>query len=162
MSPKIREALTPSTNTKDGERSNEGGQLMVMIIGYVLLSLLLATVVMAISNVYIEHKKLLSVADSAAVAAADSYSLGQNQGGSSPVAELNSQRVYNSAQDFLVKDNATVRFNALALDPRTGSTDGRTANVVLTAVVHPPVVNFLIPDGIRIEASSTARSRLVR
>ena len=36
------------------------------------------------------------------------------------------------------------------------------AVVVLTAAVHPPVVNFLVPDGIRIEARSTARSRLTR
>jgi hypothetical protein len=34
--------------------------------------------------------------------------------------------------------------------------------VVLTAAVHPPVVNFLVPDGILIEATSTARSRLLR
>ena len=44
----------------------------------------------------------------------------------------------------------------------TGSPDGSTAVVVLTAAVHPPVVNFLVPDGIRIEASSTARARLTR
>ena len=39
---------------------------------------------------------------------------------------------------------------------------GSTAVVVLSAEVHPPIVNFLIPDGIRIEAKSTARSRLTR
>ena len=38
--------------------------------------------------------------------------------------------------------------------PATGSPDGATAVVVLSAAVHPPVVNFLVPDGIRIEATS--------
>lgn len=34
--------------------------------------------------------------------------------------------------------------------------------MTLSVAVHPPVVNFLVPDGIRVEASSTARSRLSR
>jgi hypothetical protein len=50
----------------------------------------------------------------------------------------------------------------LAVAGATGTPDGSTAVVVLTAEVHPPVVNFLVPGGIAIEATSTARSRLTR
>ncbi|MGP4031305.1 pilus assembly protein TadG-related protein [Pseudarthrobacter sp. 1C304] len=153
-------AIRRPTATDDGR---DDGQLMVMIIGFVLLALLLATVVTAASSVYIEHKKLLSLADGASVAAADSFTLGQLEtGGGSPTAILTGARVQSAAADFLDRSGASARFSGLSVGPGTGSPDGSTAVVVLSAAVHPPVVNFLVPDGIRIEASSTARSRLTR
>jgi hypothetical protein len=137
--------------------------MMVLIIGYVLLALLVTTAVMAASSLYLEHKKLLSAADGASVAAADSYTLGQVEtGAGSPSAVLNSGRVRSVAADYLRRNGAFARFDGLAVAPETGSPDGSTAVVVLSAEVHPPIVNFLVPDGIRIEATSTARSRLVR
>jgi hypothetical protein len=143
--------------------NNEDGQMMVMILGYVVLALLVATVVIGISSVYLDHKRLLSLADGASLAAADSYNLGEvdTQGGS-PSAVLNPARVRNVAADFVARSPAAQRFEALAVAGATGTPDGSTAVVVLTAAVHPPVVNFLMPDGIRIEAASTARSRLTR
>jgi uncharacterized membrane protein len=143
--------------------TDESGQVMVMILGYIVLALLVATVVIGISAVYLEHKRLLSLADGASLAAADSYTLGEvrSQGGS-PSAVLNPARVRNVAADFVARSPASHRFSGLAVAGATGTPDGSTAVVVLTAAVHPPVVNFLIPDGIRIEATSTARSRLTR
>ncbi|TQJ33033.1 pilus assembly protein TadG-related protein [Arthrobacter sp. SLBN-122] len=142
---------------------DESGQVMVMILGYIVLALLVATVVIGISAVYLEHKRLLSLADGASLAAADSYTLGEvtSQGGS-PSAVLSPARVRNVAADFIARSPASQRFSGLAVTGATGTPDGSTAVVVLTAAVHPPVVNFLVPDGIRIEAASTARSRLTR
>lgn len=145
------------------KKADEDGQVIVLIIGYVLLALLVTTVVVGISSVYLEHKRLLSLADAASLAAADSYTLGDvGTEGSSPSAVLSSARVTNVASDFVTRTPASQRFDKLAVAPATGSPDGSTAVVVLSATVHPPVVNFLVPDGIRIEATSTARSRLVR
>ena len=136
---------------------------MVLIIGFVLLALLLTTVVIAASSVYIEHKKLLSLADGASVAAADSFTLGQLETvGGSPTAILTGARVRSTADDFLDRSSASTRFSGLAVGPGTGSPDGSTAVVLLSAAVHPHIVNFLVPDGISIEATSTARSRLTR
>jgi hypothetical protein len=70
--------------------------------------------------------------------------------------------VRGAAVEFLDRSSASTRFSGLAVGPGTGSPDGSTAVVVLSAAVHPPVVNFLVPDGIRIEAVSTARSQLTR
>ena len=143
--------------------ADESGQLMVMILGYVLLALFVATVVVGITAVYLEHKRLLSLADGASLAAADSYTLGEvSAEGGSPSAVLNPGRVRNVAADFVARSPASQRFSGLAVAGATGTPDGSTAVVVLTAAVHPPVVNFLVPDGIRIEATSTARSRLTR
>ncbi|MEV7457953.1 pilus assembly protein TadG-related protein [Pseudarthrobacter oxydans] len=143
--------------------NNEDGQMMVMILGYVTLGLLVTTVVIGISSVYLEHKRLVSLADGASLAAADSYTLGDvDTQGESPSATLSPARVRNVAADFVSRSPAAQRFSGLAVAGSTGSPDGSTAVVVLTAAVHPPVVNFLVPDGIRIEATSTARSRLTR
>jgi hypothetical protein len=137
--------------------------MMVMILGYVVLALLVTTVVVGISSVYLEHKRLLSLADGASLAAAGSYTLGEVEvQGGTPSAVLNPARVRNVAADFVSRSPASQRFDRIAVTAATGTPDGATAVVVLTAVVHPPVVNFLMPDGIRIEAASTARSRLTR
>ena len=139
------------------------GQVLVLSIGFVVIALLLATVVAAASSVYLEHKKLLSLADGASVAAADSFTLGQlGNAGGTPSAVLSGARVRSAAVDYLDRNGAFGHFSALTVAPSTGSPDGATAVVVLSAAVHPPVVNFLVPDGIRIEATSTARSRLSR
>jgi hypothetical protein len=151
------------TATTSADPAAEGGQMIVMIIGYVMLALLVVTVVIGISSVYLEHKRLLSLADGASLAAADSYTLGEVTGpGGSPSAVLGSGRVRNVASDFVARSPASARFNGLAVTQGTGSPDGSTAVVVLSSMVHPPVVNFLVPDGIRIEATSIARSRLTR
>ncbi|WP_404496104.1 pilus assembly protein TadG-related protein [Arthrobacter sp. GAS37] len=146
-------------------RKSEGedGHLMVLTIGYVVIALLLATVVAAASAIYIEHKKLLSVADGASVAAADSYALGQvDNGAETPSAVLNSERVRSVTESYLSQSGAHSRFDQLAVARGTGSPDSTTAEVVLSAVAHPPVVSFLLPEGVPIEARSTARSRLTR
>lgn len=156
--------MTPrSRHRRRRNPDREGGQLIVLIIGYVLLALLVATVVMAVSSVYIEHKKLLSLADGASVAAADSFTLGQLEtSAGTPSAVLDGARVRSVAIDYLERDGAFDRFSSLVIAPESGSPDGSTAVVTLSVAVHPPVVNFLVPDGIRVEASSTARSRLSR
>jgi hypothetical protein len=145
------------------ESDGEDGHLMVLTIGYVVIALLLATVVAAASAIYIEHKKLLSMTDGASVAAADSYSLGQvDSGAGTPSALLNSERVRGVAESYLSQNSAHSRFDHLEVAPGTGSPDSTSAEVVLSAVAHPPMVSFLLPDGVPIEARSTARSRLTR
>ena len=139
----------------------DDGQIGVLIIGYVLVSLLVVTVVMGASALYLGHKKLLSAADGAALAAADTFSLGQAAGpGEEPAAVLDPAAVQAEVNRYLALTSAADRLPGLTLDPDTGTSDGRTAKVVLTGVVHPPLVNFLVPDGIPITAVSEARARL--
>lgn len=143
--------------------TNDDGQITVLIIGYILLSLLVLAVVTAASAVYIEHKKLLSVADGAALSAADTFSVSSIEAGASePSPALDAGSVAQAAAAYLDRSAAVPRFNDLALDPATGAPDARTARVVLTAVVHPPIVNFLVPAGIPIAATADARADLTR
>lgn len=141
--------------------SGEEGQIGVLIIGYLLVSLLVLTVVMGASALYLGHKKLLSAADGAALAAADTFSLapsGNPAGG--PAAVLAPAAVQMEVDRYLAATSAADRLPGLAVAAETGTADGRTARVVLTGVVHPPLVNFLVPDGIPITAVAEARARL--
>ncbi|WP_337925338.1 pilus assembly protein TadG-related protein [Arthrobacter jiangjiafuii] len=141
--------------------SGDEGQIGVLIIGYLLVSLLVLTVVMGASALYLGHKKLLSAADGAAIAAADTFSLGQGSGSAGvPAAVLSPAAVQAEVNRYLADTNAAARLPGLGVDRETGTSDGRTAKVVLTGVVHPPLVNFLVPDGIPIMAVSEARARL--
>ncbi|MFE4197843.1 pilus assembly protein TadG-related protein [Paenarthrobacter sp. NPDC056912] len=136
--------------------------MTVLIVGYVLLTLLLATMVMAASAVYLEHKKLLSLADGAALAAADSFLVGDLGGGAVPTAPLVDERVLGATRSYLADSGAFTRHDQLVVGVGTGSEPGGTAVVVLRAVAHPPVISFLLPEGIVLEATSTARSRLTQ
>lgn len=151
---------------RNGVLHRDDGQITVLILGYVVLALLLATVVMAASSVYLEHKKLLSLADGAALAAADSYLVGDLEGdlegGSLPAVSLMDDRVLAAAGSYLGKSNAFAGHERLEVGEGTGSEPGGTAVVVLRSVAHPPVISFLVPDGIVVEARATARSRLTQ
>lgn len=147
---------------RNGALHRDDGQITVLILGYVVLALLLATVVMAASSVYLEHKKLLSLADGAALAAADSYLVGDLEGGSIPAVSLMDDRVLAAAGSYLGKSNAFAGHERLEVGEGTGSEPGGTAVVVLRSVAHPPVISFLVPDGIVVEVRATARSRLTQ
>ena len=143
-------------------RKDEEGQMTVLIVGFVLLALLLAAVVMATSAIYLEHKKLLSLADGAALAAADSYVVGDIEGSSVPSASLVDERVLGAVDLYLGNSEAFSMHDHLEVSSETGSSPGGTAVVVLRAIAHPPLVTFLLPEGIPVEARSTARSRLTQ
>ncbi|WP_026553143.1 pilus assembly protein TadG-related protein [Arthrobacter sp. H20] len=137
--------------------------MTVLVIGYLLLSLLILTVVLGASAVYLDRQKLLSVADGAALTAADTFGLADPvPGATAPVPQLDAGTVRSTVQEYLDLTGAGTRFTGLAIDPATGAPDSRTARVVLTAVVHPPIVNFLVPEGIPIAVTADARSELTR
>ena len=145
----------------------EDGQVGVLIIGYVLLTLLLVSVMAAASALYIEHKKLLSLADGAALAAADSFAVGtataDDDGAADPPAPLlTSAGVRGSVQRYLADVDASTRFEALAIEPETGAPDSRTAQASLSCVLRPPMLSILLPAGIPVAAVADARTILIR
>lgn len=157
----LRGAPTRWARDKDG--AEESGQTTILIIGYLLLSLLVIAAVTAASAVYLGHKRLLSVADSASAFAADSFSfVAGAESTAFPGVSLSDERVRNAARRYLEENRTAESFDRLGLAERTGSPDSISATVVLTAVVRLPVVGLLLPEGIQITASSTARPQLRR
>ena len=140
--------------------SRESGQVMVLLIGYVLLALLVITVVAAAGSLYLGQKRLLSLADGAALAAADTFVLSGGSATANPGTLLSNQGVMQAAQNHLAGIALPTSMSGIALASGTGAPDGHTAQVTMTGVVHPLFINFLVPEGISITVTSTARANL--
>ncbi|GAA1760019.1 pilus assembly protein TadG-related protein [Kocuria aegyptia] len=147
----------------DRGHGRDEGQVTILVIGFAVVLLLLTVVVMGVTAVYLGERKLQMLADNAALAAADTFvALDPGEGGAPPATVLDDDAVAGAAAAYLDTVRAWSGTPGLALATPTGSPDGRTAEVTLSAVVHPPVVNLLVPDGIPITATSEARAQLGR
>jgi len=141
----------------------ESGQITLLSIGFGLLALTLVLVVAAASSLYLERKQLLALADGAAADAADAidYGLYYGPGGAADGVPLSDASVRESVAEYLGSSAAAGTFRGLAVGPGTGTGDGRTAHVTLSAVARPAVVPWvLVPwsDGFVITVTSSARA----
>ena len=137
-------------------KDDEGSTLPLMIF-YGFLSLVLILLVVAATSLYVERKRLFTLADGAALAGAESFALDQvavTTNGPRPA--LRSAEVENAVTDYLA-EAPTSRFDELHVD-RAVSTDGASATVELSAYWRPPVVSLLVPRGIRLDVTAVARS----
>lgn len=151
----------PKRAPQKSRNPSEQGHVMVLLIGYVLIVLLIITVVAAAGSIYLGHKKLLSMADGAALAAADTFELSGGSTSTDPGTLLTSQGVLAATQTYLNGTETPTGLSGIVIDSGTGAGDGHTAQVSLSAVVHPLFINFLVPAGINIGVSSTARANLL-
>lgn len=145
---------------------SDDGQVVLLVLGYCLVALVLVLVVTSASAVHLERKRLLAVADEAALDAADSfdagafYADGTAPGRGVPVTDAS---VRASVDDYLVSRGAYADFDAFGVASPTGTPDGQTAEVTLVAVVTPPLVTSVIEDyagGIPLRVTARARAGL--
>lgn len=139
-------------------QNDQRGQATPLIIGLVAVALLAVTVMLAATQINGQARRLLGVADGASTAAADDY-LVQLSGGDLSL-KLTDTTVRNSVAEYLSYTNAGTNFSALSIQEASASADGRTAHVRLSARVHPPLVNWIVPDGVTISVESDARVNL--
>jgi len=139
-------------------KDDEGSTLPLMIF-YGFLSLVLILLVVAATSLYLERKRLFTLADGAALAGAESFALDQvDVTASGPKPTLRSAEVKTAVVDYL-SDAPTARFDDLHVD-RAVTVDGASATVQLSAYWRPPVVSLLVPKGIRLDVTAVARSVL--
>jgi hypothetical protein len=136
---------------------NEDGSVLPLTIFYGFLSLVLILLVVSASSLYLERKRLFTLADGAALAGAEAFDLSRvTMTPDGPRATLESADVATAARDYL--GTAPVDgFDQLSVE-RAESPDGKSAVVSLTAYWRPPVLSVLVPDGIRLDVTASARS----
>lgn len=137
-------------------RRDEGSTLPLTIF-YGFLALVLVLLVVAASSLYLERKRLFTLADGAALVGAEAFQLDDvhaTPGGYRPTLE--SHDVTAAVSSYLAT-TPTARFTGLRLE-RAETVDGRSATVELSAYWRPPVVSLLVPDGLRIDVTAVARS----
>ena len=140
----------------------EDGQVLLLVLAYATISISLVLVVVSASAVHLERKRLLEVADGAALDAADEvdesvYFPGGAEPGSVPLSD---RSVRDAVEEYLDARGARAEFDDLTVHASTGSPDGRTAEVTLSATVQPPLVGWALEafsDGVVLRATSRAR-----
>lgn len=140
--------------------SGESGQSLVLAIGLVAITLLVISAVLAASAVNLKARQLLAAADGAVIAAVDEFEL--LQGGPTPRIELDPQRLSQAVQRYLSDTGAAARFDNLSVGGIQVLSDGQGASITLHATVSPPIIGWVIPQGIPIHVDSTARTVLSR
>jgi hypothetical protein len=136
---------------------NEDGSILPLAIFYGFLSLVLILLVVSASSLYLERKRLFTLADGAALAGAEAFDLRRvTMTPDGPRAILESADIDAAVHDYLEAAPAD-GFDQLAVE-RAESPDGRSAAVRLSAYWSPPILTLLVPDGIRLEVTAVARS----
>ncbi|MDN6331713.1 MAG: hypothetical protein L0J58_04090 [Micrococcaceae bacterium] len=142
--------------------TEETGQSMILIIGYVLIVLLAVSATLAATLVNTQARKLLSVADSAVTAAADSFEVEENGEDGALDLRLSDEGVAAAAAKYVGDVGAAARVAGFALARARSRGDATTAVVRLSAVVRPPIIGWFVPEGIPISVESSARTGLTR
>ncbi|MCC2030458.1 hypothetical protein KEC56_13205 [Microbacterium sp. YMB-B2] len=134
------------------EQQDDDGSILPLLLGYVVLALAVVFVCTCATDLYIAQKRLDSLADAAALAGADGFTL---------VVEDESVRA--ELTDDGVHEQAAAVVGAMSSGAQLVSAsapDGVSARVTVAATWHPPLVSAFVPDGVPLEATATSRTAL--
>jgi uncharacterized membrane protein len=138
-------------------KDDDEGSTLLLTIFYGFLALVLVLLVVAASSLYLERKRLFTLADGAALVGAEAFDLRSvvvTPSGPRPV--LTSPDVAAAVTSY-VASTPTPGFESLRIE-QAATLDGRSATVTLSAYWRPPIVSLLVPDGFPIRVTAVARS----
>ncbi|MCU1406995.1 MAG: hypothetical protein JWQ43_3298 [Glaciihabitans sp.] len=139
-----------------GFRSSQTGSILPLTIFFGVLCLVLIVMVTAVTSLYLERKRLFTLADGAALAGAEAFELADVEVTvDGPRVTLDPGAVARAVDDYLEASPAE-RVGEITVDS-ANSPDGRSAEVTLSTFWRPPMVTLLIPEGLRIEVTALAR-----
>lgn len=131
---------------------DERGSILPLVAVYVLLAGALIGVTVDLTSLYLEQKRTDALADAAAAAGADGFTLIVTDGNAT--AALNPDDV--RAQALAVLAVSPLDANLVSAD----TPDGVSARVTITTVWHPPLSSVFLPNGVVLGSTATARTAL--
>lgn len=137
--------------------SSKDGSTVPLTIFYGALCLAVVLIAIAATSLYLERKRLFTLADGAAISAAESFDLAtvvRTSDGVRPA--LSSDAVARAVDEYLAVAGADA-FESLQVE-RAESVDARSATVTLSAWWRPPVLTLVVPEGLRLEVTAVGRS----
>lgn len=132
--------------------ARDDGTVLPLVLGYALLAIAVIFVGVCATDLYIAQKRLDSLADAAALAGSDGFTL-----------EAEGEGVRAELTDDGVRDQASAVIGAVdsaASLVSAGTPDGVSARVTVAAAWHPPLLSPFVPDGVPLEATATSRTAL--
>ncbi|WP_431071748.1 hypothetical protein [Microbacterium phyllosphaerae] len=130
----------------------DDGSVLLLTLGYALLALALIFVSVCATDLYISQKRLDALADAAALAGADGFTLVVD--GETARADLTDDGVRGQALALVAAWPGDA--NLLSAT----APDGLSARVTVAAEWDPPLLSLFVPDGVRLEATGTSRTAL--
>jgi uncharacterized membrane protein len=132
--------------------AGDEGSVLLLTLGYAVLAIVTVLVCVDATSLYLAQKRVDAVADAAALAGADGFTLSVVDG--EPRAELTDADVRLQA-DALVATMGGGTVVVSAVSP-----DGVSARVTVAGTWHPPVLTLFVPEGVGLEATATSRTAL--
>ncbi|MEV8220604.1 pilus assembly protein TadG-related protein [Microbacterium sp. NPDC077391] len=132
--------------------AGDDGSVLPLVLGYAMLAIAVIFVGVCATDLYIAQKRLDSLADAAALAGSDGFTL-----------EAEGEGVRAELTDDGVRDQASAVIGAVdsaASLVSAGTPDGVSARVTVAAAWHPPLLSPFVPDGVPLEATATSRTAL--
>jgi hypothetical protein len=132
--------------------ADEEGSILPLLLGYVILAISVIFVCTCATDLYIAQKRLDSLADAAALAGADGFTL-----------TVEGEGVRAELTDEGVREQASSIVDAMASGAQLVSAsapDGVSAQVTVAVAWHPPVFSAFVPDGVPLESTATSRTAL--
>lgn len=160
---RLRRRLAPLARTLRSRARSEDGQLTVLILGLTVIAMTLIIGGLAVTSAQISRMRLLDAADAAALAATDQGAVQVYDGGVQQSLPLTDDIVRTAALEHLASRERPHGIEAWSVAGGTGSPDGHTAVVRLTAEADLPMVGGLISSlggSVTVTVESRARADL--
>jgi len=133
-------------------RDDDDGSVLLLTLGYATLSIAAILVCVSATSLYLAQKRLDALADAAALAGADGFSI-----------EVDGDDVRAALEDAAVREQAAAVVDAVgdgASVVTAGTPDGVSARVTVRTAWHPPLFSLFVPDGVPLESTATSRTAL--
>jgi uncharacterized membrane protein len=136
---------------------DDEGSTLILTIFYGALSLVVVLLMVGATSLYLERKRLFTLADGAALVGAEAFTLDSVRNTAAGWRPELFRADVAVAVGAYVSAHSGRGFESLAIKQAT-TLDSRSATVTLSSYWRPPVVSLLVPEGFRIEVTAVARS----
>ncbi len=140
-------------------RRDEDGSTIPLILVFFAIAAGFVVVAAGATALHLERMRLLTVADGAALAGAESFTVGDvGVEGDAVLPHLHDPAVRAAADAYLADADLT-GFDAFRLERAVAADGGRSAEVRISAIWHPPIASALLPIAVPVSVTSSAAAR---
>lgn len=136
--------------TRLWRRGGDEGSTLLVTLGYALLAIALIVVTMGATDLHIAQKRLDALADAAALAGADGFTIVATSDG-----------IRGELEDAAIAAQARAVIAVSPLDAalvRAHTPDGISARVTLATAWRPPLLSPFLPVEVELEATAASRT----